>query len=24
LQGNTTVKLDTTTLKIPKPEKIND
>jgi hypothetical protein len=24
LQGNTTVKLDTTTLKIPKPEKISD
>ena len=24
LQGNTTVKVDTTTLKIPKPEKIND
>jgi hypothetical protein len=24
LQGNTTVKLDTTTLKIPKPEKVSD
>jgi hypothetical protein len=24
LQGNTTVKLDTNSLKIPKPEKIND
>jgi hypothetical protein len=24
LQGNTSVKMDTTALKIPKPEKIND